>query len=90
MDTLKELRNLDRDDILAALGLQTRRNVAEQVLPLLGLFSAGILVGVGVGMLMSPKAGRELREDLSRRVSDVRDRAMSSARQAADEVNQSH
>jgi len=79
MDAIKELKSIDKDDILAALGLQTKKSAAEYLLPVLGLFSAGILVGVGVGMLVAPKSGRELRESLGKRVEEVRDRAMQTA-----------
>ena len=30
----------------------------------LGTFGIGLLVGAGLGMLLAPKAGRELRDDL--------------------------
>jgi len=79
MDAIRELKNIDKDDILAALGLETKKTAAEYLLPVLGLFSAGIVVGVGVGMLFAPKSGRELRESLGKRVEEVRERAMQSA-----------
>ncbi len=84
MDALKELQNLknlgsnlkvDKDDILAALGLQTKDEATDYVLPALGIFGAGLLVGAGLGLLMAPRTGRAMRKELGRRVDKVTDRA---------------
>ena len=61
---LKELRNLDKDDILEMMGLQTKSSTAAVLAGTLGTFAVGLLVGAGLGMLLAPKAGRELRDDL--------------------------
>jgi len=82
VDAFKTLKNLDKDDILAALGLQSSKSAAEYVLPVLGIFSAGILVGIGVGLLAAPKAGEELRREIGRQVNSVRDRAANAVEEA--------
>lgn len=64
MMKLKELRNLDKDDILEMMGLQTRSSTAAWLAGTLGTFGVGLLVGAGIGLLLAPKPGRELREDL--------------------------
>ena len=60
----KELRNLDRDDVLEMIGLQRKSSTAAWLAGTLGTFGIGILVGAGIGLLMAPKSGRELRENL--------------------------
>jgi len=62
--TLKELRNLDKDDILEMLGLETKRSTGTWVAGTLGTFGVGLLVGAGIALMLAPKAGRELREDI--------------------------
>lgn len=62
--TLKELRNLDKDDILEMLGLETKQSTGAWVAGTLGTFGVGLLVGAGIALMLAPKAGRELREDL--------------------------
>ena len=62
--TISDLRNLDRDDVLAWLGLRRQSSVAGRVAGIVGLFAGGLLLGAGVALLMAPKPGRELREDL--------------------------
>ena len=57
-----EVRNFSPEDILTALGLEKRRNSAEKMLPMIGIFGAGLLVGAGVALLLSPKSGREVRD----------------------------
>ena len=64
MMKLKELRKLDKDDILEMMGLQSRTSTGAWLAGTLGTFGVGLLVGAGLGLLMAPKAGRELREDL--------------------------
>jgi gas vesicle protein len=53
---------------MTLIGLETRRDTAETILPVLGAFAAGILVGAGLGLLLAPKRGTELREDLRQRL----------------------
>jgi hypothetical protein len=64
MMNLKELRKLDKDDILEMMGLQSRTSTGAWLAGTLGTFGVGLLVGAGLGLLLAPKAGRELREDL--------------------------
>lgn len=65
---LKNLKDLDKDELLRKIGLETMRSTGETALSVLTIFGVGILVGAGVGMLLAPKAGRDLREDLRQRL----------------------
>jgi gas vesicle protein len=49
------------------MGLQTRRTAGDLILPLMGIFSAGMLVGAGMGMLFAPRRGSELRGQIGQR-----------------------
>lgn len=75
---LKNLRGYDKDDLLELIGLQTRQTAADWILPTIGAFSVGILVGAGIGLLLAPKPGRELREDLRSRLQGGADQLASS------------
>jgi hypothetical protein len=68
MIDLKSLRNLDREDLLNLIGLEPRRTPSDWILPAVGVFSVGMLVGAGLGMLLAPKSGRELMDDLRTRL----------------------
>lgn len=65
---LKDLRNLDKDDILDMLGLETKSSTAGWLAGTLGTFGVGLLVGAGIALMLAPKPGRELREDLRERL----------------------
>jgi hypothetical protein len=64
----KNLPEVDKDDILEMVGLESRRSSAERMVPALALFGAGVLLGVGLGLMLAPKPGRELRDDLRDRL----------------------
>lgn len=63
-----DLRNVKLNDLLGAVGLQTRRAPTDMVLPAVGLFAAGLVFGCGIGMMLAPKSGAQLRQDLVGRV----------------------
>lgn len=65
------LSKISRDDVLAAVGLQTRRTAADMVLPALGLFGVGVLLGAGLGVLFAPKSGAQTREAIGHGVGGV-------------------
>jgi uncharacterized membrane protein YebE (DUF533 family) len=70
---LKSLKKMDKDEILTSLlgsvGLQTKESDGARVASALGTFGVGLLVGAGLALLLAPKPGRELRQDLRARVS---------------------
>jgi hypothetical protein len=62
------------DEIMRALGLQQRRQGGTEIVGSLALFGAGLLVGAGLALLLAPTSGRELREEITDRASELRDR----------------
>ena len=68
MFSAKDLKRMDRDDLLELVGLETKKGPTDWLLPALGAFSVGMLVGAGLGLLMAPKPGAELRGDLRTRL----------------------
>lgn len=64
---IRDLRDLNKNDLLHYLGLETKRSVVDWALSGAGVFAVGILVGAGVGLLFAPKAGNEMRSHLAHR-----------------------
>jgi hypothetical protein len=64
----RSLPDVDKDDVLELLGVESRRSAGDKLVPALALFGAGVLVGVGLGLMLAPKPGRELRDDLRSRL----------------------
>lgn len=64
----KNLPDVDKDDLLEMVGLESRRTSVDRMVPALALFGAGVLLGVGLGLMLAPKPGRELRDDLRERL----------------------
>ncbi len=65
---LQDLRDMDKDDFLGMLGLQTKRSFSSDLLGTLGTFGIGLLVGAGVALLLAPKPGRDLRSDIRAKI----------------------
>jgi hypothetical protein len=90
MEFSKEFaRNLpSTEEIIRALGLHSRRGNGSELVPGVALFGAGLLVGAGLALLFAPSSGRELREEIGERASELRDRAMAAADATAAEVGE--
>ena len=76
---LRDLTEMDKDDILGALGLQTKQSASAWAFGTFGLFGLGVLVGAGIALLLAPKPGEELRRDLGVRLKSVRDQVGAAA-----------
>lgn len=73
MITTKDiLKKLDTDEILSAIGLERQSSAIASVLPTIGGFGIGILVGACLGLAFAPKAGNELRNDMADRFGDLK------------------
>lgn len=72
-DLKKRLPDMDKDDVLELLGVESRRSTAEKMVPALALFGAGVLLGVGLGLMLAPKSGSELRHDVRERLGRGKD-----------------
>lgn len=65
---LQDIKDMDKNDFLGVLGLETKHTFTNQLLGTLGTFGIGLLVGAGVALLLAPKAGNELRQDLRKKL----------------------
>jgi len=73
------LRDLSKDDILSAVGLASKPSTTEKMLGGVGFFGLGLLVGAGTALLLAPKSGIGLREDLGERLRELRNREFRSS-----------
>lgn len=73
--TLEALKHLNREDILGAMGLETKRTTSSMLAGSLAVFGVGLLVGAAAALLMAPKTGQDLREDVGNRFRDLKNRA---------------
>ncbi len=76
---------LDRDAILDRLGLE-ERSPAGDFFTGLGLFSIGVLVGAGLGLMFAPKRGDEMRAALNDAVRNRMGRAQDMAHELGAET----
>jgi hypothetical protein len=72
MLSLRDLKRLDRDDLLELVGLQ-RAGSNDWIAPALTALGVGLLVGAGLGLLLAPKPGVDLRQDLRDRLREAKD-----------------
>lgn len=64
----EDIKNLDRDDILGMIGLETKPTNYNRLFSTMGTLAIGLLVGAGVALLLAPKAGSELRNDIRSKI----------------------
>jgi gas vesicle protein len=70
------MNRFTNDDILSSLGLRQRTpssDITDTILPALAVFGTGLLVGAGAALLLAPKPGRELRNDLAAQAGQLKD-----------------
>ena len=68
LKALKYLQDIDKDDVLDALGLEERSSAWATTFGTLGIFALGCLVGAGIGLAFAPKSGEEFRSELGERM----------------------
>lgn len=71
MTTLEKMKQLDKDDLLHMVGLETRRTTWTNLAPGVAALAVGLLVGTGIGLMLAPRSGRDLREDIARRLQEL-------------------
>src|SRR5207302_794918 len=60
LKALKYLQDIDKDDVLEAIGLEERSSPWVSALGTIGIFALGCLVGAGIGLAFAPKSGEEV------------------------------
>ena len=86
---IENIRDLNKDQVLKMLGLEKRSSTAVSALQSLGLIGLGALLGAGVMLLMAPKSGREVREDLGRRLKSGAQDVVGTVREKLDRTQSS-
>lgn len=62
------------EQALDRLGLQHKRDTADVLLPAVGIFAAGVVLGATLGLLFAPNRGEETRTRIVTRFEDLRER----------------
>jgi hypothetical protein len=83
---LGDLKNLDKDRVLAMIGLQTLTSATATVLRSVGLVVVGAAIGAGAALLLAPKSGKELRKEIRRHFKNGVDEMMNVLPDKMDEV----
>lgn len=72
---LQDIKELTKEDALAAIGLSIKPSTGQWLAGTLSIWALGVVVGAAAALLLAPRSGQELREDLADRVKTMRDRA---------------
>ena len=60
-----------KEDIASAVGLEARASTTGDILTAFGVFGTGMILGAGLALLLAPKAGREIRQDIVAKVGEM-------------------
>ena len=66
------VRHIDSDEILDRVGLERKSSVLEKVITTFGIFGAGMVIGAGVGLLVSPVAPEDVRKKIAEGAKSVK------------------
>ncbi len=83
---IKRVLGYDADDVLQLIGLVRRRRFVEAMIPAIGFVALGAAIGAGVGLMLAPSSGRRLRQDVSDRLDQIRERIAREAQKQGVEV----
>lgn len=67
---LSSMRDYEADDVLRAIGLQ-RRTSGDWMFPMLAGLGAGIAIGAGIAVFLTPYKGQEAREKFLKSATDA-------------------
>lgn len=67
---LNSMRGYDADDMLGLMGLR-RQSGGDWVVPMLAGIGAGMAIGAGIAMMLTPYKGEEVRERVRKGASDA-------------------
>jgi len=85
----RSLRDFSSDDILSALGLERRHTTMDDAVPTALAFVVGAAAGAGIALLLAPKSGRETRQDLSNKATELTNRLTSTANELTNRLTSS-
>jgi gas vesicle protein len=86
-DAAQLMRDIDSNDMLGYVGLQRKRSAfTSYVLPGIGFFAAGLAAGAGLGLLLAPSSGRELRGQLGYKFNQVKDKVSNTTQQLREQI----
>jgi YtxH-like protein len=75
----KMLQGYELEDALRLIGLARRRSGLAMLLPAAGLLAVGAAVGAAIGLALAPSSGRQLREGVTGRLDQIRDKVKKDA-----------
>jgi gas vesicle protein len=81
---LQDIKDMTKEDILAAIGLAPKPSAGQWMAGTLSVFGLGLIVGAGAALLLTPRTGREMRGDLADRVKTLRERTATRVNAAAE------
>ena len=81
---LQDIKDMTKGDVLSAIGLASKPSTGQWLAGTLSIWALGVVVGAAAALLLAPRSGRELRDDLTDRVKTLRDRAGSRLGSAAE------
>lgn len=83
---LESLRDVNKHDVLGALGLAVRPSESEKWTTGIMWLGAGLMAGAALALVFAPKSGRDMRDDLGSRLRSARDRASESVERVRDQA----
>jgi len=77
-----------KEEIASAIGLEARASTTGDIITAFGIFGTGMILGAGLGLLLAPKAGHEIRHEIAEKVGEIGEHLRSQVPQPATSTNE--
>jgi gas vesicle protein len=84
MKKIRNIKEFTKADALAAIGLAMKPSAGRWLAGTLSVWGLGVIVGAAAALLLTPRTGREMRDELSEKVKTFRDRTAARAASAVE------
>jgi hypothetical protein len=78
-------QNVGINDMLGLIGLERKRSTLDKILPAVGWFGLGTVLGAGAALMLAPSSGKQLRSRVSEQLDQARQRVGNDLRSATEE-----
>ena len=84
----RSIHDVRMNDVLGLIGLARRRSAVDKVLPAVGWFGLGTVLGAGAALMLAPSSGKQLRARVSHQLDEAKHRVQREVHSLSDSISE--